>query len=61
MGFEEQFKAVMSRMVAVESDWKFVTSGGAALTVSTPIVHLGVNATGGALWVNVMLMLNHSL
>jgi len=32
------------------SGWKFVTSAGAALSVGTPIVHLGINAEGGAIY-----------
>ncbi|MBX3243519.1 MAG: hypothetical protein KF685_03510 [Acidobacteria bacterium] len=49
MGWEDKFKAFMSNMVIVESDWKFVTSAGATLTVSTPIARVGVNGTGGLL------------
>ena len=41
----------MSWLTVTESDWKFVTSGGGELTVGTPVAHLGVNATGGAMWV----------
>ena len=51
MGFREEFLAAMSRLTISESDWRFVTSAGAELTVGTPVAHLGVNATGGALWV----------
>ncbi|MBC7796582.1 MAG: hypothetical protein H7Z37_06900 [Pyrinomonadaceae bacterium] len=51
MSFESELQNVMSRLIIVESDWKFVTSAGGELTIGTPIVHVGVNATGGALWV----------
>jgi hypothetical protein len=33
-----------------ESNWKFETSAGADLSIGTPTVHVGVNLTGGALW-----------
>ncbi len=32
-----------------DSGWEFVTSGGASLGVSTPIVNVGVAAGGGML------------
>jgi hypothetical protein len=51
MGWEATFRDVMSRMTVTESDWKFVTSGSGELTVGTPVAHLGVNATGGAMWI----------
>lgn len=51
MGFEERFKAIMAGLTPVKSDWKFKTSAGGDLTVSTPIARVGINATGGALWV----------
>lgn len=38
---------ITSNLVVRESDWKFVTSGGAAVTVSTPIARVGINAGGG--------------
>jgi len=44
-------KGLFSKLSAVEeSNWQFVTSAGAELSIGTPIVHIGVNATGGALW-----------
>lgn len=51
MGFEERFRSALARLRPVESDWKFKTSAGGDLTISTPIARVGVNATGGALWV----------
>lgn len=51
MGWEESLRGVLARLTPVESDWKFVTSGGGELTVGTPVAHLGVNAAGGAMWV----------
>lgn len=41
----------MSNLVVFRSDWKFVTSAGAALTVSTPVARVGVGGTGGMLHV----------
>ncbi|MHC1742351.1 MAG: hypothetical protein AB9873_04875 [Syntrophobacteraceae bacterium] len=37
--------------MVVRSEWSFVTSAGGDLSIATPVVHVGVNATGGALWV----------
>ena len=51
MDFEGAFKAVMKKMVVRRSQWQFVTLGGAALTVGTPIAKLAVGGAGGALWV----------
>jgi hypothetical protein len=51
MDFEKAFNEVVSNLVVRESDWKFVTSGGASLGVSTPWAKVGVNAGGGSLWV----------
>ncbi|MCP5450038.1 MAG: hypothetical protein H6972_05665 [Gammaproteobacteria bacterium] len=49
--FEKTFKSIISRLTIRESDWRVVTSAGAALSVNTPIVHAGVNGTVGAIWV----------
>ena len=51
MDWEGKLKAFMSNLVVVRSDWKFVTSAGAALTISTPVARLGVGGTGGMLHV----------
>ena len=51
MDISGYFNTVLSRFVPRESDWKFVTSAGAMLSVATPVAHLGVVGAGGALWV----------
>ena len=51
MEFEEKFKAFMEGLAPVRSDWEFVTSANGSLAVATPIVRVGVNATGGGLWI----------
>jgi len=51
MGFEEALNEVLSNLVVRESQWKFVTSAGASLGVSTPWARVGLNAAGGAFWV----------
>lgn len=44
-------KGLFSKLSTVEeSSWQFVTSAGAELSIGTPLVHIGVNMTGGALW-----------
>jgi len=44
-------KGLFSKLSAVEeSTWQFVTSAGGELSIGTPLVHIGVNMTGGALW-----------
>jgi hypothetical protein len=43
-------KTFISDLRVTESTWKFVTSAGGDLTIGTPVVHVGANATGGALW-----------
>lgn len=49
MDWQAKLQTFMSNLVVVRSDWRFVTSGGAALTVSTPVARVGVGATGGLL------------
>lgn len=49
MDWEAKVQAFLSNLVIVESDWRFVTSAGGTLTVSTPIARVGVNGTGGLL------------
>ncbi len=51
MDFGDAVNEVMSNLVVRESDWNFVTSGGASLGVSTPWARIGVNAAGGCFWV----------
>lgn len=51
MDFGGMLSTVTSRFLPRESDWKFVTSAGGALTVGTPVAHVGVAVEGGALWV----------
>lgn len=41
----------MSGLNPVQTDWSFVTSANGALAVKTPIVNVGANATGGAIWI----------
>lgn len=50
MGIKEKIRKFVASFVK-ESDWKFVTSGGATLSVGTPIKRVGGNATAGAMWV----------
>lgn len=51
MGFKENFSAFMKNLAPVRSDWAFSTSANGAIAVETPIVHVGVNATAGGLWI----------
>ncbi len=51
MSWQEQVNEIIQKLVIVESDWKFVTSGGATLSVGTPIARLSVNGTGGLIQV----------
>lgn len=51
MDFEEKFKQFMASLNPVQTNWTFVTSANGALAVKTPIVNVGANATGGAIWV----------
>lgn len=51
MDFEEKFKHFMSGLNPIQTDWSFVTSANGALAVKTPIVNVGANATGGAIWI----------
>ncbi len=51
MDFEKKFKQFMSSFNPVQTDWSFVTSANGALAVKTPIVNVGANATGGAIWI----------
>ena len=51
MSVGEAIDRVLSGVIVRESQWKFVTSGGASIGVSTPIARVGVNAGGGSMWV----------
>lgn len=51
MGFKEDFKSFIENLAPVRSEWEFVTSANGSLVIETPIVHVGVNATGGGLWI----------
>ncbi len=51
MGWQEEVNQIIEKMVIVESDWKFVTSGGGTLSVGTPIAKLSVAGTGGLIQV----------
>jgi hypothetical protein len=47
MSADKSLSSILSNLAVVESDWKFVTSAGAELSVNTPIAKVGVNLTGG--------------
>jgi hypothetical protein len=47
MSLQQKINTFIQNLDVVESNWKFVTSAGATLSVSTPIAKLGVNGTGG--------------
>ena len=51
-GFMSSFavKQFLSSLTVKESSWRFVTSAGGELAIGTPVVHVGFNVTGGALW-----------
>jgi hypothetical protein len=51
MDVEQTLKDMVAALRVVESPWRFVTSGGATLSVGTPIARVSVAATMGALWV----------
>lgn len=51
MDFEEKFKQFLASFNPLQTDWSFVTSANGALAVKTPIVNVGANATGGAIWI----------
>jgi hypothetical protein len=51
MSFKDQFIKFISGLAPVRSEWQFVTSAGGSLVIETPIIHVGVNATGGGLWI----------
>ena len=51
MDFEEKFKQFMFGLNPIQTGWTFVTSANGALAVKTPIVNVGANATGGAIWI----------
>lgn len=45
-----RIKSYFDCITIKESNWKFETSAGGELSIGTPTVHVGVNVTGGALW-----------
>ena len=51
MGFKEEFEKFMKGLSPVQTDRAFVTSANDALAVKTPIVNVGANVTGGAIWI----------
>lgn len=51
MGLAEELNELLAGVHVDESQWKFVTSGGGSIGVSTPIARVGINATGGSMWV----------
>ena len=51
MGFKEDFKYFTEHLAPVRSEWEFVTSASGSLAIETPVIHVGVNVTGGGLWV----------
>jgi len=51
IGLQEAFDTIVSGALVRESDWEFCTSAGATFGVNTPLIKLGVNATGGSFWV----------
>ena len=52
MDFEKKFKQFMASLMPFQTDWSFATSANGVLAVKTPIVNVGANATGGAIWIN---------
>jgi hypothetical protein len=50
MGAEDLTKFLRAVTVR-ESPWEFVTSAGVEFSIGTPIAHVGLNGTTGAIWV----------
>ena len=50
MGLDDVTK-YLSEVSVRRSPWNFVSSAGVELSVGTPIAHVGLNGTTGAIWV----------